>query len=102
MPSRRSESREEPFIGSLRERIQQTKADNARTRATSPVPVRAEGPPSEATLRAQRAKSALQAAGVQRRGVSRVWPVALVTALVAAGGWYLVRSGAIVIPMGTP
>ncbi|HYW31836.1 MAG TPA: hypothetical protein VE869_10050 [Gemmatimonas sp.] len=102
MPSRRSESREEPFIGSLRERIQQTKAENARTRATSPLPSRVEGPPSEATMRAQRATRALEAAGDQRRGASRVWPVVVATVLLAAGAFYVVRSGAIVIPLGTP
>jgi hypothetical protein len=100
MPNRRSDSREEPFIGSLRDRIQQTKADNARTRAASPTPARVDAPPSEADMRAQRASRALAAAGDQRRGAGRIWPVSLIVAAVLGGLWYAVHSGALDIPLG--
>jgi len=91
MSSGRFDSREEPFIGSLRERIQQTKADNARTRATTPVVARPEGPPSEEAQRALRASRALAEVGTQRRAIRRVWPVVLLLALLALAGWLAVR-----------
>lgn len=91
MSSGHFDSREEPFIGSLRERIQQTKAENARTRASTPVPVRPEGPPSEEAMRAMRASRALAEVGAQRRVAHRVWPIVLLLALLALAGWLAVR-----------
>lgn len=91
MSSGNFDSREEPFIGSLRERIQQTKAENARTRANTPVPVRPEGPPSEEAVRAMRAKQALAEVGTKRRVANRVWPIVLLVALLAVAGWLAVR-----------
>ena len=90
-------SREEPFIGSLRERIQQTKAENARTRANTPLPVRPEGPPSEEAQRAIRASRALAEVGTQRRAIRRVWPIVLLVALLALAGWLAVRYNLVMV-----
>ncbi len=91
MSSGHFDSREEPFIGSLRERIQQAKAENARTRANTPVTTRPEGPPSEEAMRAMRAKHALAEVGSKRRVPGRLWPILLLVSLLVLAGWLAVR-----------
>jgi hypothetical protein len=97
MTTRRFDSREEPFIGSLRERIEQTKAENARVRATSPAPARVEGPPSEETVRALRKSRALALIGEGRRS-GGLWPVILLIGVLVIAGAIAVRAGYITPP----
>jgi hypothetical protein len=98
MMTRNSDSREEPFIGSLRERIQQTKADNARARASTPVPARHEGPPSEEQLRAARTSRALADIAQSRRRMRGLWIVLALVGAVAVAVAVAVRNGWIKVP----
>ena len=97
MTSRRFDSREEPFIGSLRERIEQTKAENAKTRAATPVPARVEGPPSEEAQRAARKSRALALIGEGRRS-GGFWPVILLIGVLVIAGAIAVQAGFITLP----
>jgi hypothetical protein len=97
MTSRRFDSREEPFIGSLRERIEQTKAENAKARASSPSPPRVEGPPSEEAQRAARKSRALALIGEGRRS-GGLWPAVLLVGLLLVAGAIAVRSGLVTPP----
>jgi hypothetical protein len=98
MMTRNSDSREEPFIGSLRERIQQTKAENARARASMPTPPRHEGPPSEESLRAARKSRALADIARGRRRMRGLWILLVLLAAVAVAGALAIRYGMIKAP----
>lgn len=93
MTSRRFDSREEPSIGSLRERIQQTKAENARVRAASPTPTRVEGPPSEEAQQAARKSRALALIGEGRRGIGGLWPIIILLGVLVTAGAIALRAG---------
>ena len=97
MTTRRFDSREEPFIGSLRERIEQTKAENARVRAASPAPARVEGPPSEEAQRAMRKSRALALIGEGRRS-GGLWPVILLIGVLVIAGAIAVQAGYLTPP----
>lgn len=97
MTTGRFDSREEPFIGSLRERIEQTKAENARVRANAPAPARVEGPPSEEAQRAMRKSRALALIGEGRRS-GGLWPVILLIGVLVIAGALAVRAGYITPP----
>ena len=101
MTTRHSDSREEPFIGSLRERIQQTKAENARVRASTPAPVRDEGPPSEESQRAMRKSRALAIIGEGPRSVRGLWPVLLLLAVLVLVSILAVRFDLLTVPTAT-
>ena len=96
--TRNSDSREEPFIGSLRERIQQTKAENARSRASMPTPPRSEGPPSEESLRAARKSRALAGIAQGRRRVRGLWIAVSLLVLLTAATLLALHYGLIRVP----
>ena len=98
MMTRNSDSREEPFIGSLRERIQQTKAENARTRASMPTPARSEGPPSEEALRAARKSRALAGIAQGRRRVRGLWIALSILVVLTIAALLAVHYGLIKVP----
>lgn len=98
MMPRNSDSHEEPFIGSLRERIQQTKAENARARAAMPAPPRTEGPPSEEALRAARKSRALAGIAQSRRRARGLWIAITIVAVLAIGGLLAMRYDLIKVP----
>ena len=93
----RHEPHEEPFIGSLRDRIDRAKAENARTRASTPVP-RDVGPPSEEALRAQAAARARARADDHKHVTGRVSRLVVFVALLLLALWLVYRYG--VMPGG--
>lgn len=99
MTTRRFDSGEEPFIDSLRERVQQTKAENARLRASAPVPARVDEPLSEEAQRALKKTRALAVIGEGPRSVRGLWPVLLLLAVLVAGAVLAVRFGLIAAPV---
>lgn len=88
----RHEPHEEPFIGSLRDRIDRAKAENARTRAATPVP-RDVGPPSEEAIRAQAAARARARADDHKHVTGRVSRLIVFVALLLLALWLVYRYG---------
>lgn len=88
----RHEPHEEPFIGSLRDRIERTKAENARHRASTPVP-RDVGPPTEEALRAQAAARARARADEHKHVTGRVSRLVVFLALLLLVVWLVWRYG---------
>jgi membrane glycosyltransferase len=86
-------SPEEPFIGSLRERVERTKAERARERAATPPQARPQTPPTAEELRAQRTARARAAANAQLRTGGRWRRVFLLLALFAFTVWLVWRAG---------